>query len=558
MSVTLTKAPEKISFSLNDMPVVITSNNYVAIEGQKSIVKLIFKAAVPNGQVINLVWSNASVTLTAAAAPDGSGKQFLSGNGNAAYVTALLTVFAANYYIDNDFDLTYELTGGLPSIIMTARSAGTLTNIVAVAGAIVEVSLATPGVAQILQPNIAVHLQLWLKSGNTFKKIIQNNLELDNPVTGVVTKDVAELLHPYLVPGYYNNNGTDRPALSNIAWQQCANTLLEFYFKYGEYYGATPEVKKLSTSEKYIVNIGQLDVANALGQTLAGYLRPGNVNNKTLCLRQGSTLKKIQLDQPEFLYWINLTGADTDIRLRIDLYYGDGDTNNFKVSPITALAWQKYYVGVGYNALNLNAKLLPGKSCAYYTACVVNAAGDKLSLTYTYEIDGYQAWPRYFIYRNSLGGFQTVCTWGKAQNETGITRDLVKKQVNQTQAAVSGNEAESNIRLRKRTTVNTGYISRRDVSNLIDFIASEEKYMVENGSYIPIAVTSDNLKEAMDGENLHAAQFIYTPLYDGTVFTDDQTAADNPNSSSGSAGGPKVYNVIVDNGSYDNIFIPEQ
>ncbi len=557
MSVTLTTAPEQISFSQNEIPVQITSNNFIATPGVKSIVKIIFKTTVPNGQVIALAWSNANLTLTAAGTPNGTGKQYPSGSGNAAYVQSLIPVLEANFNIDSDFELSYELTGGFPSIVMTSREKGASTNITPVTGSVVEVSLATTGVNQQLQTSFAIHLQFWLKSGNVFKKILQNNLELDNPITGVTSKDIAEILHPHLVPGFFNNDGSDRPLLTAITWQLCTNTLLEYYLKFGEYFGDTPEVQKLITSPRYFVNIGSLDTTNALNQTLAGYLRQG-ANNKTLCLRQGSRTKKVQLEQPEFLYWINLTGSDIAIRLRIDIYYTDGDQSDFKVSPITALSWQKYYIGVGYNALNINAALRGGKPCAYYTASVINAAGDRISAIYTYQIEDYREWPRYFIYRNSLGGFQTVYTWGKGQPETAFTKEVVKKQVSQAKAAVSGSQLETNIRLQTNTSVNTGYTTARDIKNLKDFFASEEKYLVENGRYIPVEITSDNLKETMDGENLHAAEFTYATLYDDSVYTDDVTAQDNPNTSGGSAGGPTVYNVIIDNGKLDNVYIPEQ
>jgi hypothetical protein len=555
MALTLAIAPQKLSFSENTNLVQILCDDYIDQPGVEAVSKLVFFAAVAAGHQTRLTWAKGDITLTAAAIPDGSGNQYIAGPGDVAHVQAVLSELQNNPYFDHDFDLTFQDTMAGPSIVFTAKEAGELFNLTPVGDATVAVVTVVTGLDEALKPNIEIQLQIWLKFGAGFKNISTNNLILDLPVTGVASKDLSEILHPYLVPGFYNNDGSDKPVLNSVAWQACGNTLLEYYLKYAEVYGATPQIKKLSKSDHCFVNIGGLDTDAALNQTLAGYLRPGGSNNSALCLRQGSKTKMVQHDQPEFLYWINLTGADIAIRLRIDIHYTDGDTSGFTVSPVNALAWSKYYIAVGYNARNLELQLRPGKSCAYYTARVVDEAGLFLTGIYTYVIDTYCEWPRYFIYRNSLGGFQTVFTYGKAQPETDFTSDKVKKQVTREKTAVIGNQVDDNTRLQTKNTVNTGYISQRDVANLKDFFISEEKFLVSGTRLIPISIASDSLKEGLDGDNMNAAQFVYTKKYDDNLYTDDITYPDNPIAGGGSQGGQRGFNVVRDDGkNNDNVF----
>jgi hypothetical protein len=258
------------------------------------------------------------------------------------------------------------------------------------------------------------------------------------------------------------------------------------------------------------------------------------------------------LDQPEFLYWMNLTGADININMQITLNFTDGTNIKFTYSPQLAKAWNKYYIAVGYGQLNMVSRIPGGKILQYYSARVISAAGGYLSALYTYTFDRYREFPRYFIYRNSLGGFQTLYTWGLGQPEADRTKEDVILQVPYNQAAINGRFYENNIRLQHKNTVYTGYRSLRDIRLLNDFFISQEKYLVSDGSLIPVGISTDNLKQPQDGTNVNGASFVYNPLYDEVVYTDDITQPDNTNTSSGSSGAPVAYNAIVDDDDNDN------
>lgn len=542
MPVTLTNDLPVIAFSRNPILVNLSSDDYIQNEGAQSTFNIVFKAAITAGQLIHLQWANAvPLIFTAAVTPDDSGLQFPTGDGSANYVSSLVEVFKANYYIDRDFKVTTSSSGSFPCLQLSAFEDGVVYNIAEADETNVMVESVLPGVNEDILPNFQHILEVFLIQASNTIKIYDNKLQLE-PQSGVSVKDIAPILNSYIsFPKV-----SDKPAYAINTWQPCENTTARYYIKYGQYYGSLPTAKKIKTTGSAVVTSGGLAVQSALGQTIAGFIRPENVNQNTICLRQGSKVKAVQQAQPEWLYWLNLTGNDIVIKLQIDIYYSDGTRSKFSTATITAEANGKYYIGSGYNQINISGNSLTGKTCSYYTARVVGTTGVYLSVLYTYVLDTYKEFPRYFVYLNSLGGYQTLYTYGRSQFETDRTKDDLVRQVNYPEQAVTGKQLEANIRLQDKCTINTGYKTSREISLLRDFLASPEKYWYYKGDFIPIGVSSDNIKQPADAENLPAAQFIFNPLYDEFVYTDDMNQPDEPNN----APGQNIFVLMNKDGSY--------
>lgn len=543
MSVTNPTAPALFGFSKNPLVVELVSDDTTAIAGVKSVWMLQFLSAIAAGMEIPITWTARNLKMKAAVAPDNSGTEFPSGDGSFGYVTSIVAYFKANFYLNRDFEI--EQAPADPYIIFTARSAGIDFNPVQVTTPNYEIIITTAGVTELQKPNFKHYLEIWLAGNNIYSR----SLALD-PDGLTSTKDLSEVLHASLVAA-----STDKPDLSATTWQACVNTLQPYHFSYAQYYGDNPVVKRVYQSGTRYVNRGGLSVQAALGQSLAGFLRPGAVNSKTLCLRQGSKMGLVQTDQPEWLYWINLTGADVNIRLRIEISFSDGSASFvYYRFAFAADANKKYCAPVGYLALDIRANTPAGKFCTSYAVRVCSAAGDYLSATYTYVIDQYREWPRYFVYLNSLGGYQTLYTWGKAQSNVDRVKQDIAKQVTYTQAAQSGRNQEVNTRLQNSVLVNTGYTTDREIAQLQDFLISEERYLVSGDRLIPIGLKTDKMLITQDGDNLHAASFEFYPLSDEWVYTDDPKQVDILITNGSGTGISKGFNVISDEGDYDNYY----
>lgn len=520
-----------IAFSQNEINLELTSSDYNTGAGQLAVNRISFGDPVGVGATINLQWSGGNVTITAVFSPDESGDQIPAGAGDAAHVNALVGYFAAKYEIARDFDVSYFLyLGSFPSIKLTAKVKGPEYNVTGTANPYLPISTDILGVKMAVRPNIAHHLQLWVKMGSNFSKIWQANLQLDYPITGKTTKNIAPLLHPYLVCSGVNGFGSDRPSLASAAWQACNKTLLPYYAIYAQYYGDTPTVKVLKQTSVAYINLGGLDVPTSAAKTLTDFLRPDVADDsKTRCLRQGSRIKMVQLNQPEFLYWINLTGISKTIKVKFELFFNEGGSVTFDSATQEVAAHEKYALPVGYTQAGIVTQLPSGKTPAYFTARVTTSANAPLSLLYTYQIDSYRQWARYFVYRNALGGFETLYTWGKGQTETSISSENYELLSTNAQSAATGKKQQSNIRLQEKNTVYTGYTSPRTNKILLDFFASEEKYLVKGTAYVPVMVSTESLKEAIDGDTLNGASFEFMPKYDDMIYTDDPNQTDDSN-----------------------------
>jgi hypothetical protein len=543
MATILTQAPPTIAFSKNQIEVVFTSDDYIDIAGVKSVTNVTFFGTISAGNSFRLLWSNGDITFTASSLPNDSGTQFPTGSGDEAHVRDIIDALEENPYIAADFDLAYALNGSNPSMALTAKKTGAIYNIITATATPISVDAAVAGVTLARKPNFKLHVQLWLKVAGDFINVFTENIELSLPITGASKIDISDILDTYLL------DISDKPDLAAVTWQACNNSLLEYYIKFGPYYGAQPTVKKLTKTASYFVNLGGLAVQAAVGQTMEGYLRPAGDDSKTLCLRQGSKNKTVRIDEPEVLYWVNLTGAAINIKLRIELFMTDGSASVvYHLLPFAALAYTKYYVSVNYAFLGIASNIPTGKTCGYYSVRVVSDTDVYLSATYNYQIDVHREWPYYFIFKNSLGGWQTLYTYGKASPETERSKDDIKKQVTPAQAAQRGRIYENNIRLQDKLTVKTGFASKRDIYCLKDLFSSDDKYWLFEGVLIPVGINNTNIKFAEDGDSLHSAAIEFYPLYDENVFTDNLHQAEN-SISSGGTGTTEGFNAIFDDGN---------
>ncbi|QTE38490.1 hypothetical protein J3L18_05280 [Mucilaginibacter gossypii] len=544
--ITIPTSLPAIAFSRNYLPFAPLSDNYQAAAPAKSVNRLSFTGAIVADAVVNLVWTAAAAEMTAKAEPDDSGLQFPAGDGGNDYVTSLVDWFAGNYFIQEYYAVTVDLAAAHPALIFTALDAGPDGDMNPFAVGNIQLTIDTEGVTELPLEGFAHYVSLWIANdaGTGFNLAYEANVPLDeNPVTGFSTIDISNALDAFLT--------TDKPVFANNFFN-CPGTLRQYYAKYAQVYGADPSIKRVYKTAPAFINFGGLDIMTENGKTMTGYLRPGGNNANTLCLKQGSKAVLVQKEQPEWLYWINLTGADIDIRVRIELFFTDNTGVPFLLGAKTALAYNKYAVCVGYNFLNLDASVPSGKTPAYYTARIVSSTGSYLSAIYTYTLDVYREWPRYFVYLNSLGGYQTLYCWGKGQDTTSRTADTGERNANNIQAANSGRLLEANIKLSNGTKVNTGYTSKRAIQLLKDFLASEDKYVYQDGRLIPIGIKADSLDQPADGANLNAGTFEYYPLFDEVTYTDNADQPDDTHNSGGLIPTSNTYDAIWDDDNNDD------
>ena len=535
MAVTNPTPPAPIGFSKNILNIVLQSDDWLAAAKAYAINFLQFEGAVVAADTRPLTWI-AAATMVCAAVPDDSGRQFPPGDGGNAYVESLVPYFQQNYFIDRDFIVTSDITGAHPKLVFTARNYGPDYNFTSFLAGLAGIT--TPGVTDQPQANFAHHLEAWIGqdwNGEAFDEALNANIPLDYPLTGKTTADLHDELHAFL--------SSDYPVLTD-PYSVCLNSIRPWFFRYAEFYGTPPFVRKITQSATFYINKGGLGKQAALLRDIVAELCPGGGDaTKTRFLRQGSKNKLIGQLQPEWLTYINLTGGTVTLSPQVMIFYSDGSDFVFNAfDPIEVPVYQKIQMQAGFTQLGIAAKQ-PDKIPVYYTLQMLYE-GDPATDIYYFVLDNtWYEYPRYFVYENSYGAFQTIATVGKGQTEVGRIKDDSQMAVNLHTAAIAGEFLETSILIQEKTTVNIGYrrSDKRNVALLRDFLLSRTKYLFNNGALIPIGIANESTKDYPDGANVDAEQIIYYPLYQQDVWTEDAPQTDDTLADLLAAAGANLY-----------------
>lgn len=514
-----------IAFSRNELKLELQSADYLAAAAAKSVNFLEFDSAVAADAEFDLSWAIGAANMVAKVAPDDSGMQFPAGDGSNGYVTSLLPWFQGNYFIGRDFMVTTDFGGAHPRLIFTAVAESPDYDFTDTDGG--AAGVITPGATDQPKTNFAHHLELYIGTdfdGAEYERAFDANIPLDYPLTSKSVTDVHDELHPFLA--------SDRPELVN-PYALCKSSIRPCYFKFAQFFGDTPFVRKGQKSSIFYVNKGGLSKQAAYARDILAELNPVPLDaTKIRFLRQGSINKLVAVDQPEWLTWINFLDAEADIVLEVKIYNDDASVFTFNATDaIAAAKYQKIQFPVGYAQLSI-ATRQAGKTPVYYTVAVKHGA-DYVSQTAAFVIDNtYFEFPRYFVYENSYGAFQTIATVGKGQSEADRTKVDNQMAVDQLTAAISGDFLESDIYIQDKNTVNIGYkrSDRRNTTLLRDFLLSETKFIWSAGAsnpLVPIGLITQNIKDWPDGANIDADQIEYYPLYPEQVFSEEPGLSDD-------------------------------
>lgn len=514
MPVTLYPALPSIAFSKNPIWLKLTSDDFLLAAPAAAVNYVEFTGPVDEDTAIALNWTGAAATMTAKDAPNNSGFQFPAGSGDAAYTIAVLPYFQGNYFLSKYFDVTVNNAGAYPRLIFTAKTKGPEYNFTEGG----NVGTITPGVSDLPKANFRHHVQLWMAdpAGTMFTMVDSANYPLDHPSAGLTSVDIHDALHSFLE--------TDLPSLYSAALI-CKNSVRKCFVRYAQFYGSPdPAVMRVYQSDDFFVTKGGLSKEQAVDRNIFSELQPDYADQgKTRMLRQGSHNKIVRTNQPEWLTWLNLTGADQAVELEVTIYSDDDNELIYQPAAAVIPSFEKWQFQVGHSQLDIPGRLPDGITAKYYTARLKGADG-YLSASYAYVIDyNYEEWPRYFVYENAYGAFQTLCTTGKGQQGFDKTKDDARYAVDQRTAGISGEFLETNITIQDKLTVNTGYnrSNPRDLFLLRDFYASRNRFLYGGGKLTPIGILTKDGKDAPDGTNVYAGSFEYYPLYDNDVVTEN-------------------------------------
>jgi hypothetical protein len=518
-----------IAFARNEIKLVVKSVDYLDAVPVASINEIQFTGAVADGTIITLSWNEGAATMTAAAVPDDTGKQFPSGDGSSAYVASLVDWFNGNRFLSRDYLITLGITGANPVLRFVARKKGPAFNFFPNGSGNANTLLVTPGVTDSPKKNFMHHIQIWIQNDSGFEIAFEGNVGLDVPLTGETSLNIGDILQAYL--------DYDVPVLTGY-WQACTKSIRKYYIRYAVFAGDQPFVNRIRQSDTLTVafggysNLAFQQIDNPVIH-LATYLLPSPSHYKFQRWFEAWPIDNlyIKTNQPQFFYFINSRPVVESFKIKVNFTYAIGNSVTIYLNGGLLKTYGKVCIGCGYKQLGLDSYSTPNNLIASYSIQLVNSVTlEARSLVKSFIIDrDYEEYTRYFLYADSIGNFKTLRTWGKSQLSAELSFDTAARMPDATELVKNGSVQNVNVFAVHNDKVNTGYISTAaDYDKLIELHLSKRVYRVVGQTIIPITITSKNFDYSTDGSAIRALQLEYRLAYDDDLYTADSYALPIP------------------------------
>ncbi len=223
--------------------------------------------------------------------------------------------------------------------------------------------------------------------------------------------------------------------------------------------------------------------------------------------------------QTEKLFFCNTWyNAGDTLKVYITLHFVSGNrvTRELIGDPTAAMSrpYQVWEFHVGYNALRLTAFMksnYPDEEIESYDIEIGTASNAIKSASHSYILDN-KHYPkrREFIFRNSLGGYDTFIATGQASQSSEYEPEIIQVL---PYWGVSGN-ARRTIRTTWDETVecNSGFLTDDKLAAMPQFFESDDVYEIIAGQLYPVGFPKQTVLRKTDKHGMKYIQFSYAYL----------------------------------------------
>lgn len=125
---------------------------------------------------------------------------------------------------------------------------------------------------------------------------------------------------------------------------------------------------------------------------------------------------------------------------------------------------------------------------------------------------------RYFLFRNSLGCFDTLRCTGQLEQKLQVESELATREIPVGYASSFSPESVWKLTGRKSMKVSTGWVTRDTMDYLQEFFLSKVRYQQRNGKWLAIKLTTKNFIFSADSLNRPALQFEYEFMFENNLY----------------------------------------
>lgn len=511
--ISITGKPDKFSLAGEKQVFTILSDNYLLSPGTKAALIISFKNEIYDGS-FTLAWGSKSLVFHIRETLLNDGLEIPAYTSNftlSQWVDVIVSYFNSNFDLFNDFTITSATLLNEHTVMFLARNTGSnysLTFTIAESidpGDLDELSNSA-GTDRTLKENFKVLIQA----------LIQNTLNsnVDYGINIAMYHDVNDQGITYYIP-----NDLVKPELKSVFFRQWISSipvrkndylLRRYYLRITEIFGNPAVSQKVVSSEIFSLINGS--IPNWQLNQFSEITFQDWLNDGLKFMTFSPETKKILPDQFEKLFFIYRTlftiPDDYRILLRVKLYFDDDTfvTIDQGTGVRNLITGEVLEIDCGYGQLGMDAIMssYPEKTLQKYAVWLVGKSVANvetvLSEVKTFEVDfENHEFKRQFIFRNSIGGFDTIYCIGRSDFENEYSKDTLnfEQPLIPTETAISKKDHNISVNLYGNHT--TGYFNKEHFDWIQDFFYSDQIYEIEGTLFKPCRITSSNIK--LDDEN---------------------------------------------------------
>lgn len=500
MALTVVDEPGYISASKNPIEFHLRSPHYVNQQPTVGVWELTFTSKLTTLGAYHLFefdGNSVQMYVESTTTPNGYNlPQDITSTTLNQYVDALVdTWFPAQYLLEKYFIIEYVTAA---TVRFTAKSADTtLTITTTTPGGEATWSTATTPISMSTLDDYSVIMDIeveevygsdeWTRIGT----LHADPILYDDSGTwkGDVKFDVHEILDGFL------QTREDSPTLSASIPTIADNTNLQWRAIYAERYTVAGEVvivRRVQT-DVYRVIKGGLDYRDYptlwdMATSVYG------VTDKPFNSWQ-PLVRQVTLEESHFLYFLtdHALVSPQRFHLKATVYYADGSTQNATLmSGDTQQQWETFYYRCGFNDEGLDA--LSTETPYKYEVWIENTSQTVISEVRTFWLALTTRQDRFFMYENSMQGWNTLRTTGEHRALPNAQKTEGKKVVQKGYTATEHNTVQKSNGYTDGFEVSIGPKWKDEFAALRDFMNSERHYEIIDGVKVPIVVDTAAMK----------------------------------------------------------------
>lgn len=509
MALTLTSTPDKVSLTGNPIEFTIHSDNVFSTAGTKFRANILPSNFSAYNADLTFTWgTNTYKTYCRQQSSFDVGEHpyFNPYNNKNTYLKQFIECILKDFELSRDFYITQETTHSgktiNENIVIEAKEIGSEFQLTCnIANGFV---VTRAGASNVMRDFFRIGWQLEIKNQTTLNYEAIGDVQLETPdENGNIIIDVSEFIQDELTGHYTWPEKTPLIVTQN-------DIRGEFRIKYFEYYGnpSTYQACYYSGSFYYLQGkISQLRMSalKQLGQTFWEWLC-----QKQKFLSFSPDSKTISKRQPEKLYYIVMKAGISQIKITIKIYYSDGtNSGNQIAATLTANQYRIYELLVGYGMLNIG-NYAPSKTVTSYDVWVADQNNAVISEIKSFFVDAdYYEINRYFMYRNSLGVFETFWATGKGSKEVAIDKEFITVPVSADYALDERALKQSSSERAVTYQCNTGFKTRDMINYAPEFLESPDVYVLDKLYAYPVNILAGDYSLEVDKEGIYHVDFTY-------------------------------------------------